>query len=154
MPLEKGIFAKVDDDDYANLLQYKWFIAGRYVRRCLPMTNKQQPQVPMHYDIFRRKIGFQIDHINGDKLDNRKSNLRYCTSDENSWNKKITKSNTSGYKGVSPVYRRWRVLIYVHGRRIHLGQYKNPIVAAKVYDRKARELFGEFANTNFKEDYG
>lgn len=94
-----------------------------------------------------------VDHASGDRLDNRRVNLRPCTHAENQRNQGPSSRNASGYKGVS-LYKRdgtYRASIAAHGRRRHLGYYSNPVEAARAYDAAARELHGEFARTNFRD---
>ena len=94
-----------------------------------------------------------IDHINGNGLDNRRANLRLATVAQNAWNSKKRKSR-SGYKGVcyDKAKRRWRAAIVHHGRRIHLGYFKEKLEAAKAYDTAAIKYFGQFAHTNFHHE--
>lgn len=94
--------------------------------------------------------GFQVDHINHDKLDNRKSNLRIVTQQQNLMNRKVFKNNKTGFKGVSVYGEKYRASIRKNGKREYLGFFKNPIDAAKAYDKRAIELFGEYAVLNFK----
>ena len=100
--------------------------------------------------------GMATDHINGDGLDNRKQNLRICTHAENLRNRRLGKNNTSGYKGVSwhKLHKLWYAHISHNKKLMSLGYFKDKEEAAKAYDRKAIELFGEFAKLNFPiEDY-
>lgn len=93
-----------------------------------------------------------IDHINGDKLDNRICNLRECTHAENQANSSMQKNNKSGFKGVhwnNPAGK-WVAQIGHHGKGEHLGCFDDPSEAAKAYDVAAISLKGEFAKTNAK----
>ena len=105
----------------------------------------------MHRFIMKPKSNEYVDHINGDKLDNRKENLRICTKKENQRNQKVRKDNTSGYKGVALMAGKyWRAYITSGGsRQKHLGNFKTKEEAARAYDEKAKEYFGEFARLNF-----
>lgn len=91
-----------------------------------------------------------VDHINGNPLDNRKVNLRVVTAQQNSFNTAARKFS-SNYKGVSKRNRRkpWEVNITHDGKDYYLGTFSNEDDAAKAYDKKAKELFGEFARLNF-----
>jgi hypothetical protein len=94
--------------------------------------------------------GLLIDHKNGDSLDNRKENLRIATYRQNSQNKrKINKNTTSQYKGVSRFRTGWHATIRVNGKCISLGIFSDEKEAALIYDKNAKEFFGEFACTNF-----
>jgi hypothetical protein len=92
--------------------------------------------------------GFEIDHINGDKSDNRFCNLRLATSKANKANCGLAKSNSSGFKGVHRFRDKWIASITYDRKLIHLGVHECPQKAAAAYDAKAVELFGEYALTN------
>ena len=91
--------------------------------------------------------GMSVDHINGNKLDNRKSNLRICTHAENLRNLKKAKNNTSGFKGVSwySKSKKWRAVITFGGKYHHLGLFVKKQDAIDAYNQKAKEYFGQFA---------
>jgi len=93
----------------------------------------------------------EIDHINGERGDNRISNLRVCTRAQNGANLRTPKNNSSGYKGVCWNKRagKWRARISQNDKRKFLGYYDSAEIAAIVYDITALELFGKFAKTNF-----
>lgn len=95
-----------------------------------------------------------IDHIDGNKANNRISNLRVCTHNQNQHNQGIRKTNKSGYKGVSWMksVQKWHAQICANSKVTHLGFYSTPEEAAKVYDRAALDIHGEFAWTNFPKE--
>ena len=97
-------------------------------------------------------MGSEVDHINRDKLDNRRSNLRLVTHTQNCVNASLRVTNTSGFKGVN-FYRGkyWRAYIRVNYRHISLGFFPTAEAAARAYDEAAREHFGEFAFLNFPD---
>lgn len=152
--LSQGKVALVDDEDYEWANQWNWcaekkrngrFYAGRFDR-----ITKQQ--LVLHREILQAPKRMQVDHINGDGLDNRRSNLRLATHTENLRNRGMNSNNRSGYKGVSWHKQRgkWCAKIMVGRRGISLGLFFDPVEAALAYDEAARNYFGEFAWTNFK----
>lgn len=100
-----------------------------------------------------------IDHINGDKSDNRISNLRECSKNQNGQNRPKLSNNSTGYKGVyvNPKSGKYISKIRINGELKYIGTFNTPEEAAKAYDNEAIENFGEFANLNFEQetkDYG
>lgn len=152
IPLTQGKFAKVDDQDYDWLIKQRWcamVCGGKYYAT----SASHKPRVKMHRAIMNAPTGMFVDHINGDGLDNRRSNLRVCTKAENVRNSGRSRRNTSGYKGVSweKVCSKWRADIVFKGRKYTIGFFHDPAEAARAYDRKARELFGPYARLNLPE---
>jgi hypothetical protein len=147
--LTKGKSVMVDDEDYEWLNQWKWHYHNGYATR-KPVSGR----VFMHRSIMHTPKGMQTDHINGNKLDNQKSNLRVCTSQQNKLNKPKRLDNTSGYKGVT--WRKdknmWQSQIMFNGKRQYIGYFDDLEVSARAYDKKALELFGEFAWLNFPKE--
>ena len=94
--------------------------------------------------------GKEVDHKNGNTLDNRHSNLRVCTHQENCRNRRPNKNCVSSYKGVSWFKGKWTAIINCNGKHRYLGRFKNEIDAAKAYDKAAKKAFGEFACLNFE----
>lgn len=93
----------------------------------------------------------QVDHINHDKLDNRTANLRLCSEYHNNKNRPEDVRNTSGYIGVYRVTSGWVANIHFEGRTIYIKTFSNPVEAAVARDSVAQQLFGQYANLNFKE---
>lgn len=155
IPLAGGKFVMVDAEDYLTLSQFKWHyhhdrLKG-YAARTTPRNKEgKQDTIKMHRQIMNAPKGTQIDHINGDRLDNRKANLRFCTSLQNVRNTALTARNSSGYKGVSffPSLKKWRADIRVNKKLIHLGLYVNIKDAAKAYNEAAIIHFKDFAWLN------
>lgn len=149
--LTKGKETIVDDDIYELIKDQKWHCATNgYAIRNLPREYRQlQKKIRLHQLVmcFPNSI---IDHINGNKLDNRRCNLRLCNESTNGANSIIPKNNTTGYKGVSiNPCGTFRARVDKNGQGYYLGTFSNVIDAAKAYDKKAKELFGKFAKTNF-----
>jgi HNH endonuclease len=155
IPLTQGKVALVDDEDFNQLNQWKWHVSrdgsGKkfYALRYAYITGKRVT-VHMHRLIMNAKEKLEVDHIDGDGLNNQRNNLRLCTHAENVRNYQLPKHNKSGYKGVhwNKQQQKWRAAIKVNNKEITLGHFKNIMDAVAVRDQKARELHGEFANTN------
>lgn len=155
IPLANGRgIALVDDADYEWLSQQKWHNHSNYAHN--------RKHGPMHRAIMNAPESAEVDHINRNRLDNQRANLRLVSRRENARNqsKPITRSGhplTSRFKGVSwkATAKTWRAQITIRTnnniRVIHLGYFNDQIEAANAYDRAARTHFGEFANTNFRK---
>jgi hypothetical protein len=152
IPLTQGIVALVDDEDYEALSQFKWHTERSgdrfYARRKITVGPGRQDNVRMHHSIMETTD--QVDHENGNGLDNRRANLRLASQAQNQQNRGISKANSSGFKGVSWNKRKQRWIAYIHvgGKQHYLGAFSTPEQAALAYDRAAREKFGEFAHCN------
>lgn len=153
--LSNGERTKVDFVDFFRFAVYKWTASssgnGTYAtsRRGGKPNSKL---VKLHREIMNAPVGLEVDHINGDPLDNRRSNLRLCSRQQNSQAKhRKCATATSRYRGVSwnSNNQTWKAQIGHNSRRIHIGEFDDEIEAAKAYDAKARELFGEWASPNF-----
>jgi hypothetical protein len=152
IPLTQGKFAIVDAEDFDRLSQYKWYAArGRSTYYATREENGRT--VRMHRQIMHAPKGVLVDHIDHNGLYNRRRNLRLCTNAQNVYNQQARPNGTSKYKGVCwhKGKKKWRARIGCSGKLHSLGDYKDEIEAAKVYDDKAVELFGEFACLNFPE---
>lgn len=138
-------YVLIDADSVDKLSAYQWSIGSHgYVTH-----GSGSEQVLMHRLISGASETDFVDHINRDKLDNRKCNLRICTMRQNSMNRSKQINNTSGFKGVcQTVTGKWQAQIAYKGRSIYLGIYDDPETAAKAYDTAARDIFGEYAFLN------
>jgi hypothetical protein len=155
IPLTQGKQAIVDDEDFEELSKHKWYYVsgiGYAGRNSKDKDNRRT--ILMHREILHTPQGMCTDHANGDKLDNRKINLRICNSSQNKSNQGLQHHNKSGYKGVCWMVRskRWEASIYHNGKRIYLGQYRNIVDAARSYDNAALKAWGEFALLNIPGD--
>ena len=149
--LTQGKVALVDDGDFEKVSQYKWAACRQYSGAFYAGTVRNKKLIGMH----RLVLNFYgknlcVDHINGDPLDNRKVNLRICTQAENRRNSKINKRNISGYKGVSFIKMsgKYQSRICFNYKQYELGTFERAEDAAFAYNKKAKELFGEFARLN------
>lgn len=87
----------------------------------------------------------ETDHVDGDKLNNQRSNLRICNGSQNQMNRGIQKSSTTGFKGVSPLRNQFRAQIYVNGRQYYLGSFETKALASAAYKEAVLKYHGEFA---------
>lgn len=150
IPLRDGGEALVDAELYESLAQWKWYKNGRgYAMRKVRIDGRQRT-ILMHREIAGTPPGIHTDHINGEKLDNRRGNLRHVTNTQNHWNIGITKQNVSGYKGVCWDKRKgkWAATIAADGKHFYLGGFPLVEQAAKAYNIAARQLHGEYAVLN------
>lgn len=158
--LTQGQVAIVDDDDYEKLNKYKWYASKQfntyYARRNESRKNNcgKQKTIRMHDEIMNISKGQLVDHKDGNGLNNRKNNLRIATAAQNGANKGKFSKASSKYKGVfwDKGANKWGSGVCFKGKKFHLGLHKNEIDAAKAYDVKAKELFGEFAKLNFPDN--
>jgi hypothetical protein len=153
--LSRGLFALVDDEDYDRVTAIgKWYAdpSGKtfYARKNF-WRDGSYTSIRMHALI----TGIDnVDHANGNGLDNQKSNLRPATGSQNCQNRGIRSDNSSGFKGVywSRQRGKWVASIWFDGRERHLGVFTDPAAAAHAYDAAAHKAFGEFARPNFPEE--
>ena len=151
--LTQNKWALVDSEDYPLLSKYNWHAVYRKGSMSFAAkTHFGDKDRYMHRIITNCPTGLVVDHINHDTLDNRKKNLRICTKAQNTYNSSKRRKNRCGYKGVSINYGKYFVQIKKDGHAMCLGRFNNLIEAAKAYDKKAKELFGEFACLNFPQE--
>lgn len=135
----------VDKDDFDKVIQYKWKFSGGY-------ANCSRRDVGfMHTLILDKKDGLYIDHINRNRLDNRKQNLRYVDGTINGFNKGKQSNNTSGYVGVSWEKNRnkWEAHIKKHGKKKFLGYYSEIEDAVNARREAELEYYGEYRNPEY-----
>ncbi len=158
IPLTKGQFAIVDAEDFEALNKFKWYYRpgqrkdGYAVRSIwLDWRKGKLLTFRLHREIIGAKAGELVDHINGDTLDCRKSNLRICSHAQNMKNQAKRVTNLSGYKGVTwnKRFKKFQARIGSNGKYRSLGYYMDPKEAALAYDNAAEKYHGEFARKNF-----
>jgi len=155
VPLTRGYFAQVDDEDYPYLSQFKWYatvhkrrdgtIKAVYAGRSIWVNGKWRTQ-RMHTVL----AGKGADHKDGDGLNNQRHNLRSATSAQNEYNQGLRCNNTSGFKGVSwhRQRQRWQAKIAFDGDNHFLGLFDTAVEAAKAYNATALVYHGGFARLN------
>lgn len=149
--LRNGGVALVDEADFTSVRAHQWSWSGGYaVGRIL--IDGEWRSTSIHRFLMGPGPGQQCDHISGDKLDNRRANLRLCTVSQNVCNRPAQSNNWSGLKGVSYVRGSWIARIGLNRKRYHIGCYRTATEAARAYDARAKELHGEFARLNFPEE--
>jgi len=133
IPLKHSGHALIDVADYPLVQGYRWRKNQHGYAVSHRMVDGKVKTVFMHRLVNQTPEGEITDHINQDKLDNRRVNLRTASKSLNSLNSKTHSRNRSGFRGVSKVGRRWRAAIVLHGRQEHLGYFDSPEEAAAAY---------------------
>ena len=151
IPVGRGLFAIIDKQDLDLVSNFSWSLHMNegHARRYAQSVNKHsKATVRLHQLIASPSSGEVVDHINGDGLDNRRANLRLCSTTQNIHNSG-SRTGLSQYKGVSKDQKGWTARIFSQGERYDLGTFADEVDAAIAYDLAAMKLFGEFAGTNF-----
>ncbi len=164
MVLGRGFVCLVDEADISWLADYTWRAysyktksdTGRSWTYAVGRTtayNGVQKQVSMHRLVIGASPGQQVDHKNGNTLDNRRTNLRICTNAQNQHNRHAA-SGSSRYKGVhwDNGVGKWRASINPGGGTRYIGIFENEEDAARAYDARALHAFGEWAGLNFPDE--
>jgi hypothetical protein len=163
IPLTRGKFAIVDDFNYYKVCKYSWRVyPTKYT--CYALSFKdvlksryetmgknriiKRENIHMHKLLLDAPEGFEVDHINGNGLDNRMCNLRIATRSQNMMNKRKAKGKKYGYKGIFPLRNKFRAEVIVNGEKFVSESFVNAIDAARKYDEMALIHHGEFAKTN------
>lgn len=151
IPLTKGKFALINQEKFEKLINYNWFCNSSGYAERSERTSNGTKHILMHRQILDFPKDLEIDHINGDPLDNRIENLRVVEHQQNLFNSPKPKNNTSGFKGVEYLKNRqkYRARIGINKKKLHLGYFDDPIEAAKAYDKAALKLYGKYARLNF-----
>lgn len=136
--LSNGGEAIVDDEDFARLSRWKWHRS----QNGYAMRTTWKGKLPMHRAIIDCPLGLEVDHINRDKLDNRRNNLRAVTHSTNQRNAPAQRNNTSGFRGVSFDRGRgkWRAATKVDGKHKLIGRYETAEQASEAYESYVRAI--------------
>lgn len=157
VPLSRGKVAIIDACDWRLVSGYRWHaMPGRnetvwYASTTIPRTaDKAKGHMAMHIMLMGAPF---VDHIDGNGLNNRRSNLRFATRSQNRQNSSAERQTLHGMKGVDFMRSRgqWRARIFTDGKRLHLGAFQTSEEAGRAYDKAARQYFGEFARLNFPD---
>lgn len=149
--LTRGFVTLVDNEWYDHLNQWKWQ-ANTAGKSDLVYAVRKGMRIIMHRVIMGAPKGMEVDHIDGNGLNNQCHNLRLATHSQNLQNRRASRSGVSPYRGVSwhNQAHKWQVHIKPPaGKNKNLGYFASEIDAAKAYDKAANEYFGEFARLNF-----
>ncbi len=151
-PKHPDTFAMVDDADFDWLNRWKWSPNRPHKNAVYIMRNEiragKSTCIYMHRAVVDAPMGVTVDHINGNPLDNRRTNLRLCTSSQNACNMRLRSDNTFGFKGLRNCRGKWQFQIKKNKTIKIVGGFKTARDAATAYDEAALELHGPFAKTN------
>ena len=154
IPLTQGYFAKVDFHDFETLSNTKWYFNKGYACHTKTVNGKMK-MFYMHREILKAPPGVFVDHINGNTLDNRRSNIRLCNHSENMRNTRHRKvRGTSKYRGVcwNKAKGKWECQIKLgNGKKKFLGYFEDEYSASLAYDKASLKYHGEFGVRNHEE---
>lgn len=144
--LTQGKYALIDHEDFELVSRFKWYFSSLgYVSR-----SGCKKHFTLHQLIMKTKKGEYVDHVNRNKLDNRKENLRIVTNQQNSFNRIKSKNNKTGYKGVTYNKNANKFMSYINlnYKQIYLGLFNDKKEAAQSYNIAAIKYHGKFARIN------
>lgn len=150
IPLTQGRVAVVDDDDFQYLMQWKW-CAHKYRHGYRAVRSTNPGTEMMHRVILAAQKGEQVDHADGNGLNNVRSNIRLATHAQNMQNSRRSPCS-SGFKGARKHGKKWESRIRVNGKQIYLGLFKSPELARSVYRKAAMHFHGEFAQLDYRKE--
>ena len=147
--LTKNKYALVDDENFEWLNQFKWHLSSSgYAVRKIGPAGKQR-NIYMHRIVLKCPNNKETDHINRNRIDNQRTNLRIASRSQNASNRECPRS--SDYRGIQHrTVNSWRATIRINGKSFSLGHFASSKLAALAYDRAAKKYFGEFARCNFE----
>jgi len=149
--LSRGMVALVDAADYDFLMQWTWYVCSDrktiYAIRCERIAPRKFKYFAMHRVLLNPPPGMEIDHIDGNTLNNTRANLRLATRSQNAANRRVRSDNISGFKGVTflKANRKWRAKIFLNRKTKYLGLFDTAAEASAAYMKAATEQYGEFA---------
>lgn len=149
--LVNKMVALVDDEDFESFSAKKWYSIKTDKHSIYAITKASSHSMAyMHRTIMNAQKGQIVDHIDGDGLNNQRSNLRFATTSQNAQNMRVHKTSVSGYKGVTwrKLDKLWYANIVINGKVLGLGNFKIKEDAAHAYNAAAIKHFGEFAHLN------
>lgn len=154
IPLGHGRHALVDAGDFDRVSVHTWSDVRASDTLFYAIRKVDYRTIWLHRFIMDAPDDVEVDHRNRDGLDCRRENLRFATHAQNMRNRKLSSLNKSGFRGVSwaKLKQRWLARIVVDGRVLHIGHYRDSHEAALMYDKAAREHFGEFAALNHPDE--
>lgn len=145
IPITGGYWLTVDDADYEAVMRWSWCLTNGYPSRRKTLSKNKSKTVYLHRELMNPTGKHVVDHINGNKLDNRRENLRVCTHAQNmvNWN---NNRGESKFRGVSwdKTRNKWKAQIQCNGKNRFIGRYSTEEEAAKAYNAEAEIVFGEF----------
>ena len=146
--LTNGGVTLISDEDYSEVSKYKWFLKRETHKESVIRTIGK---ISLSRFLLNPPKGMLVDHIDGNRLNNQRENIRICTPAENARNTILYSTNTSGFRGVmwKKSNKKWHARITVNYKRISLGFFDSITDAAKAYNKAAKEYFGEFARLNY-----
>lgn len=158
IPLTRGKVALVDREDYDRVAVHKWHAIKAkctwYAERGIKIDGRNST-IGLHRELMNAQPGELIDHIDGDGLNCRRSNMRRTDYQGNARNRRMNRTNRHGFKGVRPTAAsgRWTAEITIGGKSHHLGTYDTAEEAARAYDARAAIAHGQYARLNFPEHH-
>ncbi len=130
----------IDDSDYERVKKHKWKFYDRYIETIIDGKT-----IRLSRFLLKAQSDTFVDHKNGNKLDNTRKNLRFCTRFQNQQNRKLNINNSCGYKGIQLMKNgKYRVRVQTNGVRVHLGMFSNLKDAINKRKSYAKEKHGEF----------
>lgn len=154
--LSRGKLAMVDDEDFDKIGHLKWYASSTnkgkvfYAARHTSRKSSKHKVIYMHRILLSCPEGMEVDHVDGNGLNNQKSNLRICSHHQNMCHSRKRPDVSSRFKGVHKPskIKGWIAKIEIKGKVTTIGTFQSEIAAAMAYNEAAIKFHGEFANLN------